>query len=288
MLKQYIRDIYIYIYLIYHKYWTCVALSKCAFLLSAHTAIDVILWFLLHPSKDFLLKSSNGSFVDIKLHFKSLTSEIQFHHEGCCTLLPTSKHHCKPFKDSEQSQCGELTSQYTLYFSHQVLLDFNQGQQLLSVNINFKWIINLCWIFFFVCVSETTPKDNLLTAEYISFHMHFVSHCFLFASAFIFSSYDALFPPRGFVGMLAYICVFLSVANCAAYKSLASIKDYFWIKEHFWIFFLSSKLYPHWQTQLSHANHINKYQPKSNFLLSLLWLEETQLLLLQHSWINQS
>lgn len=209
MLKQYIRDIYIY--LIYHKYWTCVALSKCAFLLSAHTAIDVILWFLLHPSKDFLLKSSNGSFVDIKLHFKSLTSEIQFHHEGCCTLLPTSKHHCKPFKDSEQSQCGELTSQYTLYFSHQILLDFNQGQQLLSVNINFKWIINLCWIFFFVCVSETTPKDNLLTAEYISFHMHFVSHCFLFASAFIFSSYDALFPPRGFVGMLAYICVFLSV-----------------------------------------------------------------------------
>lgn len=212
--------IYIYIYLIYHKYWTCVSLSKCAFLLSAHTAIDVILWFLLHPSKDFLLKSSNGSFVDIKLHFKSLTSEIQFHHEGCCTLLPTSKHHCKPFKDSEQSQCGELTSQYTLYFSHQVLLDFNQGQQLLSVNINFKWIINLCWIFFFCLREWDYPKRQLAYSRVYFFPYAFRVSLLSIRVCIHFQQLWCTVSSSGFCGYAClHLCVFVSCKLRSLQKS---------------------------------------------------------------------
>lgn len=77
---------------------------------------------------------------------------------------------------------------------------------------------------FLTCGREITQNDNLLTAQCISFHMHFMSHRFLFKSAFIFSSYDALFSSSGCCGYAClHLCAFVSVitiASCAADKSL--------------------------------------------------------------------
>lgn len=63
---------------------------------------------------------------------------------------------------------------------------------------------------FLVYCAEITQTDNLLTAQYISFRMHFMSHRFPFKSAFIFSSYDALFSSSGCL----WVCLLTSVCFC--------------------------------------------------------------------------
>lgn len=65
----------------------------------------------------------------------------------------------------------------------------------------------------------------MITADWlqlnVSFHMHFMSHCSLFALGF--SSSDALSPPQGVVSTLVYIRVFLIFAKGASDSSLAWI-----------------------------------------------------------------
>lgn len=65
----------------------------------------------------------------------------------------------------------------------------------------------------------------MITADWLQlnvlFHMHFMSHCSLFA--FSFSSSVGLSPPQGVVSTLVYIRVFLILAKGATDNSLAWI-----------------------------------------------------------------
>lgn len=125
--------------------------------------------------------------------------------------------------------------------------------------------------------------------------MHFMSHSFPFKFAFIFGSYDALFSSSGCFGYAClHLCVFVSVitiASCAADKSLGEIKDsaasavsspadashtdrYISLMQII-IINISLKPIPHSGDRFYNAH------------LLLLWLTQRQLLLLQHDWMEK-